>query len=1146
MTAAARIEIGTGATAMPGLGKAHGAGSSLFATGSAASVFSSSAATAERDFRSGWQSLLMELGQPVYSAANATSGTSSSTIPTLKAAANAGSSSGTNAAQAASVALRQNLGLAAENEEAGSEKLTSTQAELPASAKNSIAVRALPEEKSKTESSKTDEKKTVTRATNDASGAAQGLNSPPPAQPAGLVAVVLQGTPPSSLQIDAAPATQSQSSPSSPEAIQPAIQQAVSSIPFTAGFSTASGPSSQLIRDGSSGSMEAAESRLPQRTGPASVAKQQAQISEASSLTASGQSGASEDVLPASGAQNAQKDASAAEVTLIEGDAPVDTARVVQILAQGTSLGQSSAEAVEAKSDNLPATSDPILWAKPDSLVVTNTNPASTFSLKQNVASEAAPVQSEATKANPDRPLAASPTAKPTASLGFEESKKPVPAASIETNPASTAVSSLRQLPPTDSGQIDLQDSANSLSAASNSAQNGLPGQQVATDSSQVSPIISDAKVVPAIQLSQRPASAQELRQNDSPTSGSTFSGRPLLADRALPAEPSALPSESATDVALQFNSVSMIPSGHNVMVETESRQIAALSVDSEQDPSHTAAVDPYPVRGFAIAQDQSGRSAHSAVPNPAVDSKLNSASTIPLQTEVTPASGAIQPAASPVHAEQSAPPVANENPNTSENSAVSKDRSGSQNTIAILNTAQETSATPATVQSVAVDRPSKESSTSGSSTEEPSPFQNQAIAAEPKLNRTAEPEQGSSQSAGQVPAVSQGVAPTAHLAEFTDQPSNSESAVEASQSRASTQTTRAGTIRAEARNPVSIKLPEDSESIAEPAANLTAQQLNPAQPLTEAPEPIQRVAAGTGVVSPASGEGANAVPPAPASKEASPAPADTSIPNSIAAAASTTTAGTGALQLPNAPQPAASSSEKTAVSSASRPALRASRLNAVQPGVLTATGGASSPLVDAAAGIRQQAELQGTSAYELASKPTAVESSAAETFAAIDAQGAPGRPAWIHTSAQQAEAGYEDPDLGWVGVRADASGSGIHAQLVAGSTDAAQALSGQMAGLNAFLTEHHTPVETLTLTTSGGGTGFSSGQETGSGMQQGTGNQAGEDAAQNARAETLSMTPSSGAPISEAALTKPVWQPGTDDSAMRAQWMGGHISVMA
>jgi hypothetical protein len=161
------------------------------------------------------------------------------------------------------------------------------------------------------------------------------------------------------------------------------------------------------------------------------------------------------------------------------------------------------------------------------------------------------------------------------------------------------------------------------------------------------------------------------------------------------------------------------------------------------------------------------------------------------------------------------------------------------------------------------------------------------------------------------------------------------------------------------------------------------------------------------------------------------------------------------------------------------------------------------------------------------------------EVFATLDAGGAPGRPAWIHAGAQRAEAGFQDPALGWVGVRADSSSGGVRAELVAGSADAAQALSSHMAGLNAYLAERHTPVESLTLAASQGessGAGSDRGAE--GGMQQGAGQQSGQGA------DTSS---SSGLPIERSAaadLPAPsVWQEG---SAQAATPGGVHISVMA
>ncbi|MGA3160568.1 MAG: hypothetical protein ABSC77_05070 [Terracidiphilus sp.] len=169
----------------------------------------------------------------------------------------------------------------------------------------------------------------------------------------------------------------------------------------------------------------------------------------------------------------------------------------------------------------------------------------------------------------------------------------------------------------------------------------------------------------------------------------------------------------------------------------------------------------------------------------------------------------------------------------------------------------------------------------------------------------------------------------------------------------------------------------------------------------------------------------------------------------------------------------------------------------------------------------------------------------AREAFATLDAAGTPLKPAWIHAGAQRAEAGFQDPSLGWVGVRADTSGGGIHAQLVPGSADAAQALGGQLAGLNAYLAEHHTPVDTLTLTSpESGWSGSGSGQgAAGQEMQQG----AGQETVQGADASSPS------APYTDASIQSPaasLESPalfGNMDGSIQTAGLGGyHISVMA
>lgn len=135
-------------------------------------------------------------------------------------------------------------------------------------------------------------------------------------------------------------------------------------------------------------------------------------------------------------------------------------------------------------------------------------------------------------------------------------------------------------------------------------------------------------------------------------------------------------------------------------------------------------------------------------------------------------------------------------------------------------------------------------------------------------------------------------------------------------------------------------------------------------------------------------------------------------------------------------------------------------------------------------------------------------ESTTSKTFAALDAGTPTATPTWLSTGARQAEAGFKDPDLGWIGVRASSSGGGaVHASLVPGSTDASTTLSGHLEGLNAFLAERHTQVETLTVAapesrssgqSTGLGTDPGSNQQMNQGQGHGTGQSTGQEMTQN------------------------------------------------
>jgi hypothetical protein len=106
---------------------------------------------------------------------------------------------------------------------------------------------------------------------------------------------------------------------------------------------------------------------------------------------------------------------------------------------------------------------------------------------------------------------------------------------------------------------------------------------------------------------------------------------------------------------------------------------------------------------------------------------------------------------------------------------------------------------------------------------------------------------------------------------------------------------------------------------------------------------------------------------------------------------------------------------------------------------------------------------------------PTSAGVSTAGTFSAMDGANNQVHATWIHAGAHQAEAGFEDPALGWVSVKAGLNAGGISAMVVPGSAEASQSLGAHMAGLHDFLAEQHTPVDSLTLGTvqdSGGDAG--------------------------------------------------------------------------
>jgi hypothetical protein len=100
---------------------------------------------------------------------------------------------------------------------------------------------------------------------------------------------------------------------------------------------------------------------------------------------------------------------------------------------------------------------------------------------------------------------------------------------------------------------------------------------------------------------------------------------------------------------------------------------------------------------------------------------------------------------------------------------------------------------------------------------------------------------------------------------------------------------------------------------------------------------------------------------------------------------------------------------------------------------------------------------------------------------------------------------------------------------------------------LNAFLAEHHTQVETLTLAAPGNGwAGQGSDRGAGQSLQQGEGQQAGQQMAQSADSESQFGSSQSFSTLSAGASEHPVFHGGWDASAEAGRRQGTHISVMA
>jgi hypothetical protein len=85
--------------------------------------------------------------------------------------------------------------------------------------------------------------------------------------------------------------------------------------------------------------------------------------------------------------------------------------------------------------------------------------------------------------------------------------------------------------------------------------------------------------------------------------------------------------------------------------------------------------------------------------------------------------------------------------------------------------------------------------------------------------------------------------------------------------------------------------------------------------------------------------------------------------------------------------------------------------------------------------------------------------------FAALDSAMPLTGSRWAHPGAHHAEAGYLDPSLGWVGVRAELSGGSLHASIVPGSAQAADVLGAHLPALHAYIAQKHGDSSTVGMT---------------------------------------------------------------------------------
>jgi trimeric autotransporter adhesin len=179
-----------------------------------------------------------------------------------------------------------------------------------------------------------------------------------------------------------------------------------------------------------------------------------------------------------------------------------------------------------------------------------------------------------------------------------------------------------------------------------------------------------------------------------------------------------------------------------------------------------------------------------------------------------------------------------------------------------------------------------------------------------------------------------------------------------------------------------------------------------------------------------------------------------------------------------------------------------------------------------------------------------------ANPFDGIDS-GAPSQsPGWLRATSHQVEAGYHDPSMGWVEVRANEGTGGVHATLIPATPGAADTLGQHLAGMTNYLNERETPIATLNVASAavqagagneGHAAGSGSGQQGGqSGMNTRDENKGSDNQSNQLQSHAVNAITDRGSVPGSGGLTVGAFGSSASGFSYGAGSNGTRISVMA